>query len=84
MVSARLETKNIGNNKKKQHVIFYVVEDHVPIPIIIDGVMFYDKIVDVKQAIAVKGGSNHIKKQILLGDVKYQNGVFMIWKLKMF
>ena len=78
MVSARIETENIGNNKKKQHVIFYVVEDHVSVPIIIDNVMCYDKIVDVKQAIAENGGSNHIKKQILLGDIKYQNGVYIV------
>jgi len=78
MVSARIEIKNTGNKRNKQYIIFYMVENHIPIPIVINNKMFYEKVIEVKQAIADNGGSNHIKKKILLGDITFQNGVFII------
>lgn len=77
MVSARLEIINVGNKSLKEYVLLYTVEDFRPIPIVIGGELYHDKVATLKDLIRKNGGANFIKKEILLGNVMLQNGVYL-------
>lgn len=78
MVSARMEIYDVGEGVLKQYALFYVVDGFEPIPIVIGDNLYYDKIITIKKLIKDEGGANHIKKEILLANIKYQNGVYLI------
>ena len=78
MVSARIEICDVEEGKAKYYVLFYVVDGFEPTPIAIDNELYYDKIITIKKLIKQKGGANLIKREILLGNVKYRNGVYLV------
>lgn len=78
MVSARMEICDVEEADAKYYVLFYVVDGFEPVPIVVDNELYYDKIITIKKLIKEKGGANHIKKEILLGNVKYRNGVYLV------
>ena len=83
MVSARLEIYDVGKADPKQYALFYIVDGFNPVPMIIGDRLNYDKIITLKNLIKDHGGANHIKKEILLGNVTYHKlsrnkGVYLL------
>ena len=78
MVSARLEIYDVGKADPKQYALFYIVDGFNPVPIVVGDRLHYEKIITLKNLVKEHGGANRIKKEILLGNIKYQNGVYLI------
>ena len=83
MVSARMEIYDVGKADSKQYALFYMVDGFDPVPIIIGDRLHYDKMITVKNLVKEHGGANHIKKEILLGNVTYHQvsrnkGVYLL------
>ena len=77
MVSAKIKIFNMGNKNFKEYVLFYIVENFDPVPIVIGGELYHDKVATLKDLVRANGGANHIKKEILIGNVPLQNGVYL-------
>ncbi|MCK4665978.1 hypothetical protein KAU33_04470 [Candidatus Dependentiae bacterium] len=78
MVSARMEIVNVGNKGFKNYVLLYTIEKSNSTGIVIGGKLYHERVIDLKNLIRSNGGANHIKRQILLGNVPLQNGVYLL------
>ena len=77
MVSARMKIFSVEHKNFKEYILFYTVEGFEPIPIVIGGELYHDKVATIKDLIRANGGANRIKREILLGNVVLQNGVYL-------
>lgn len=78
MVTARIEIQKRLKEGDIKYVVFYVTDDFPRIPIMINGDLYHNKVLIVKSLIKSKGGSNHIKREILIGNVVFQDGMYLI------
>lgn len=79
MVSAKLEIVNLGKEEgTKKYILIYVADDYDPTRVIIGEKLYYDKIITLRNLIKKHGGANRLKKEILLGNITYRNGVYSI------
>lgn len=78
MVSARLEIFNTKEKGLKKYVLLYTIDGVDSVGIVIGGNLYHEKVIDIKDLIRANGGANLIKKKILLGDVPFQDGVYLL------
>lgn len=78
MVTARIEIRKTPKKGVFKYIVFYVTDSFPSIPIMINGDLHHDKVLTVKSLIKSKGGSNHIKREILIGNVMFQDGMYLI------